>query len=366
MRGRGSRSGSVAPDGRRVVGRDGEPRVVLGDGDAARLLLADEADLVAADEDGARAPGYLGPVTMRPFPLLAALLLVAGELEVALAGGGAVSAVAVPAMALPVAWARRAPLVVPAAVALVLLVQAALGGMLVGDSVTTILVLAVTLYAAGRYAEGTSGLAGAAAVAVVLAAIRVGFDAVGAARARGAAHAARRRLPGARRALGARPGAAAARAAGEGGPAGARPGARRPPGGGGGAGADRRRPPGRGRGRAGGHRARRGRRRSARWARARSPPRASGWARSAPPRAPRWPTCGGCWACCATTASRRGSLRPAPSTAYPPPRVPLVKARGPGPAARRITARGLDRAARRGRGGGRGGGAGVRRGRRRR
>ena len=56
-------------------------------------------------------------------------------------------------MALPVVWARRAPLAAAAVVALVLLVQAALGGMLVGDSVTTIAVLAVVLYSAGRYAR---------------------------------------------------------------------------------------------------------------------------------------------------------------------------------------------------------------------
>ena len=44
--------------------------------------------------------------------------------------------------------------------------------------------------------------------------------------------------------------------------------------------------------------------------RVRPPPPGLGWRRSAPRRAPRWPTCGGCSACCATTASRRGSRRP--------------------------------------------------------
>jgi signal transduction histidine kinase len=191
MRGERVTPGSVARPRPGVVGRDGDPALVRSEWRGADLLTADEADLVAADEDGSRAHDYLGRVTFRRSrrrraghgapvagdaraPLaLAVGLLVAGELEVALAHDGVVSALAVPFMTLPVAWSRRAPLAALAAIAAALLAQAALGGDLVGQSVTTVLTLAVALYAAGRYA---GSLAAAAALAAVLAATRVAFD----------------------------------------------------------------------------------------------------------------------------------------------------------------------------------------------
>ena len=79
-------------------------------------------------------------------------------------------------MALPLAWARRAPLVALAAVALALLVQAALGGFLVGDVGHDGPVLAVALYARGPVRADTLRTARVRPRWRSLAATRVAFD----------------------------------------------------------------------------------------------------------------------------------------------------------------------------------------------
>ena len=112
--------------------------------------------------------------------LAAAALTVAGELEVLLGSAGddgrLVSAVAVPAMTLPLAWSRRAPLPALTAIAVVLAIQAMLGGFLVGSVVTTIAVLALALYSAGRHVTGTWELCGAVGAVAAIAVTRIAFD----------------------------------------------------------------------------------------------------------------------------------------------------------------------------------------------
>lgn len=120
-------------------------------------------------------------MSSRLLVLSAAVLTVAGGFEVLLGsagedGGRLVSALAVPAMALPLAWSRQAPLPALTAVTLVLAVQAALGGFLVGAVVTTIAVLAVALYVAGRHVTGAWALVGAAGAAAGIAVTRIVFD----------------------------------------------------------------------------------------------------------------------------------------------------------------------------------------------
>ena len=114
-------------------------------------------------------------------PLIAAAALtVTGELEVLLGSAPdserLVSALALPVLTVPLAWSRRAPLPALAVIALALAVQAALGGFLAGSVVTTIAVLALALFSAGRSASDGRGFAGAAAAASVLAATRIAFD----------------------------------------------------------------------------------------------------------------------------------------------------------------------------------------------
>jgi signal transduction histidine kinase len=118
-------------------------------------------------------------MSSRLLVLFAAALTLAGELEVLLGSSGSgrlVSAVAVPALTLPLAWSRRAPMPTLAAVALVLLVQALLGGFLVGSAVTTIAVLALALYSAGRHARGPAELWAAASAAAAISVTRIVFD----------------------------------------------------------------------------------------------------------------------------------------------------------------------------------------------
>ena len=163
-----------------VVGRRVELRLVPRDRSRARLLPEEEGELVSADDDGARGRGYGGGVTWRVLVLAAALLTVTGELEVMLGSGHddgrLVSALALPALTLPLAYSRRAPLAALLIVALALALQAALGGFLAGSVVTTIAVLVVALYCAGRYAPGARDFAGAAAAAAAVAATRSAFD----------------------------------------------------------------------------------------------------------------------------------------------------------------------------------------------
>ena len=118
---------------------------------------------------------------LRRAPVIAAVVLtVAGELEVALASAESserlVSALALPALTLPLAWSRRAPLPALTFVAVALLLQAAAGGFLVGAVATTVVALAWLLYCAARYTTGTAQFAGAAAVAAAVAVTRVAFD----------------------------------------------------------------------------------------------------------------------------------------------------------------------------------------------
>ncbi len=119
-------------------------------------------------------------MSSRPLTAIAAALAVAGALEALLAPGAegarAVAAVAAVLLAAPLAWSRRAPVAALGAVAAVLAAQAALGGTLAGASVTTIAVLVVALFCAGRFAAGRLPLAGAAGFAAVIAATRVAAD----------------------------------------------------------------------------------------------------------------------------------------------------------------------------------------------
>lgn len=123
---------------------------------------------------------YVAPVTNRLYVVAALLLTATGELEAVLGSATdperIVSMIAVPAIALPLVWARRAPRAVLATVALALLAQAALGGFLVGSAVTTLAVLALALYGAGRQVTGLGQFAWAAGLGALIAATRVAFD----------------------------------------------------------------------------------------------------------------------------------------------------------------------------------------------
>ena len=87
-----------------------------------------------------------------------------------------ITALALPAITVPLAWAPRAPLVVLAVITLTLPIEAAVGGVLVGQMVTTVVVLAAALYAAGRGATGGRQAIAAGGLALALAATRVAFD----------------------------------------------------------------------------------------------------------------------------------------------------------------------------------------------
>ena len=119
-------------------------------------------------------------MSSRLLVVIAAALGLAGFAEALLAPGieGArlAGAIAAPLLAAPLAWGERRPVAALAAVAVVLAVQAALGGALAGSSVTTIAVLAVALYCAGRHASGRWALAGTAVAAAAIAATRVAAD----------------------------------------------------------------------------------------------------------------------------------------------------------------------------------------------
>jgi signal transduction histidine kinase len=114
---------------------------------------------------------------LRRDELVAAVLTVVGGLEVLLepAAGGSrfVSALALPLATLPLAWRRERSLLPLAALALVLPLQAALGGYLVAQSVTPLVALVLALYSAGRYAGGVAPQAGLVAALV---ATRFAFD----------------------------------------------------------------------------------------------------------------------------------------------------------------------------------------------
>ena len=144
--------------------------------------------LITVDETGSsirpRAPGRSGvtvrPVTSRPYLIAAVLLTATGELEAALGtaseGERLVSMLALPAVTVPLAWARSRPLAVLATMAAALVVQAALGGFLVGSAVTTLAALALAFYAAGHELESRPAFGAAAALGVVVATTRVMFD----------------------------------------------------------------------------------------------------------------------------------------------------------------------------------------------
>jgi signal transduction histidine kinase len=108
--------------------------------------------------------------------VLAAVLAATGLVEVLLLeDGGVVSAVAILLATLPLAWGRRAPLAVLAAIALALIGDAALGGVLVGNTATPLVALVIALYSVGRYG-GALGLVGGALGVVVVTATRVLAD----------------------------------------------------------------------------------------------------------------------------------------------------------------------------------------------
>jgi signal transduction histidine kinase len=112
-------------------------------------------------------------------PALAALLTVAGVAEVIAAaddGSRAVSALALAAMTVPLAWRRTLPLLPVAAIAVAFIVQELLGGFLVGEVVTPLVALAIALYSAGRHLESRRGLVAAALGVVVVTATRVVVD----------------------------------------------------------------------------------------------------------------------------------------------------------------------------------------------
>jgi len=119
-------------------------------------------------------------VRARPDAALAALLTVAGLLEVIAGPGGdgsrAVSAVAVGGTTVPLAWRRARPLLPLAAIAVTLIAQAALGGFLVGETVVPLVALAIALYSAGRYVDTEIGLAAAAVGVVAVTATRAAAD----------------------------------------------------------------------------------------------------------------------------------------------------------------------------------------------
>ena len=110
----------------------------------------------------------------------ALLLTAAGLLEVLAGPGGdgsrLVSAVAVAGTTLPLAWRRTVPLLPPVVIAIVLIVQALLGGWLVGEAATPLVALVIALYSAGRHVEGDAGLAVAALCVVVTSVTRVVAD----------------------------------------------------------------------------------------------------------------------------------------------------------------------------------------------
>ena len=125
----------------------------------------------------------LGSIAARPGSrdaLLAAVLTVAGLVEVLAASAGAgdraVSAVAVVCATVPLAWRRTHPLLPVAAVTLALIVQEPLGGFLVGQTATPVIALAIALYSAGRHVATARGLAAAAAGVVSLSGIRIATD----------------------------------------------------------------------------------------------------------------------------------------------------------------------------------------------
>lgn len=158
-------------------------------GPGAGLVHAEEHRLITAYDDVARRRRYGGAVRegqgilarasalLRRDELLAAVLTIAGELEVLLgpAAGGSrlVSALALPLATLPLARRRAVALLPLAAIALVLPIQAVLDGFLVAQSVTPLLVLALALYGAGRYGDGVAAQAGAV---IALVATRFAFD----------------------------------------------------------------------------------------------------------------------------------------------------------------------------------------------
>src|SRR5215217_1263374 len=83
---------------------------------------------------------------------VAAALAAAGVVEVLLLeDGGAVSAVAIVVATLPLAWRRRVPLLPLAAIAIALIADSALDGILVGRTATPLVGLAIALFSAGRY-----------------------------------------------------------------------------------------------------------------------------------------------------------------------------------------------------------------------
>ena len=144
----------------------GNERLVRLAGLSRRLLREEEVRFVTAEDEPAAVGRYLGPVhriggndrtQFGRDAALAVLLTFAGLLEV-LAGPGAegsraVSAVAVVATTLPLAWRRVVPLFPPVAIAIALIAQALLDGFLVGDAATPLVALVIALYSAGRYIE---------------------------------------------------------------------------------------------------------------------------------------------------------------------------------------------------------------------
>jgi len=173
-----------------VVGRAAERALVRPVGSASRLVREEEAPLVREEDERPTIERYLGAVaafaaiadragTSLRDAALAVVLAVAGLIEVAAHAGGhgrAVSAVAVLAATLPLAWRRTVPLLSLAAVALALLVQIPLDGFLVGETASPVIALAIALYSAGRYVDSRRGIAAAAAGVVVTTATRVAAD----------------------------------------------------------------------------------------------------------------------------------------------------------------------------------------------
>jgi signal transduction histidine kinase len=116
-------------------------------------------------------------VGFRTLILVAAALGAAGQVEVALGDGDhAAGAAGVALMAVALALCGRFPRAALAAIAAVLVAQAEGGGALVGETVTTVAVLAVALYVAGRRAGDRWALAGAFALAAALAGVRIAYD----------------------------------------------------------------------------------------------------------------------------------------------------------------------------------------------
>src|SRR5262245_9175351 len=120
----------------------------------------------------------LATVALVRVPVIAAALLtIAGAVEVLLASDGRLaSALALPAVTLPVARSRGAPLPALWIVTVALAAQAAAGGLPVGAAGTPIVVLAPAPHCAARYAEDGWAFAGAAAAGVGVALTRIAFD----------------------------------------------------------------------------------------------------------------------------------------------------------------------------------------------